>query len=190
MPAANESHNQRAEVARLLAQFRPDDKDDRIAQGSPATAITPQTSASTDKDDIAIIGMAGRFPGSPNLARFWENLQAGNHLIQRIPQARWDGQKQARRQNEHPTDAQTSLYHAGLIDDVLGFDAKLFGISPREVEAMDPHQRVLLEVVWATLEHAGYAPSALSGTNTGVFIAMYNTDFAVERSGTWQPNPI
>ncbi|MBV7338440.1 amino acid adenylation domain-containing protein [Chloroflexi bacterium TSY] len=121
--------------------------------------------------------MAGRFPRSPDLASFWDNLQAGSNLIHEIPQDRWDwpaDQGDFEADDHHPM-----VQHIGAMDDIFSFDAGLFGISPREAEAMDPHQRVLLEVVWETLEHAGYAPEQTSGTKIGVFVAMYNTDFLI-----------
>jgi 3-oxoacyl-(acyl-carrier-protein) synthase/SAM-dependent methyltransferase len=63
----------------------------------------------------------------------------------------------------------------GYLPEIEGFDAALFGIAPAEAAAMDPHQRIFLEQVWAAVEDAGYRPTALRGSATGVFAAVYAT---------------
>ena len=57
------------------------------------------------------------------------------------------------------------------------FDADFFGVSPREAEAMDPQQRVLLEVAWEALEHAGIPPDSLGGTPAGVMMGIYYNEY-------------
>ena len=60
-----------------------------------------------------------------------------------------------------------------------GFDAEFFGITPREAEAMDPQQRMLLEVAWEALEHAGIPPDSLGGSRTGVVMGMSSWDYTI-----------
>ena len=67
----------------------------------------------------------------------------------------------------------------GFVSDVADFDAEFFGITPREAEAMDPQQRMLLEVAWEALEHAGIPPDSLAGSRTGVFMGMSSWDYTV-----------
>lgn len=159
-------NQKRKDLEILLRQFQA-----KPPSPQPQKADTPINNNTAA--DIAIVGMSGRFPNSPDIDSFWQNLVAERHLIHEIPPDRWNW----RDYYGDPSENKTPIKHIGSIADAFRFDAGRFGISPREAEAMDPHQRVLLEVVWETFEHAGYAPAALSGSKTGVFIAMYNTDF-------------
>lgn len=178
MPAKTTSSRKRQELNLYLEQFR--EREEKNEKSVPFPPKREKRAKATRVDDIAIIGMAGRFPDSPNLESFWQNLIEEENLIHEVPTDRWNSEE-----DEHKT------AYLGNIGDVFRFDNGLFGLSPREAEAMDPHQRVLLEVVWETLEHAGYAPSQLSGTKTGVFIAMYNSDFVTRsRWAQWDPESL
>jgi len=114
-------------------------------------------------DAIAIIGIAGRFPQSPDLEAFWKHLAAGDDLISEVPPQRWDWRTLA--DSEH-----SMARWGGFMADIDRFDAALFGISPREAAFMDPQHRLFLETVWAALENAGYRPGALAGRDVGVFV--------------------
>ncbi|MFG2630368.1 amino acid adenylation domain-containing protein [Streptomyces sp. NPDC048473] len=117
--------------------------------------------------EVAVIGMAGRLPGSMDLREFWDHLAAGDDLVGEIPADRWDWR-------DHP---HSRSRWGGFAPDVDRFDAAFFGISPREAELMDPQQRLLLETVWQAVEDAGYRPSELAGKRVGVFIAVTNSDY-------------
>ncbi|MFG2267366.1 amino acid adenylation domain-containing protein [Streptomyces sp. NPDC048720] len=117
--------------------------------------------------EVAVIGMAGRLPGSMDLTEFWDHLAAGDDLVGEIPADRWDWR-------DHP---RSRSRWGGFAPDVDRFDAAFFGISPREAELMDPQQRLLLETVWQAVEDAGYRPSELAGKRIGVFIAVTNSDY-------------
>ncbi|HEY9130845.1 MAG TPA: beta-ketoacyl synthase N-terminal-like domain-containing protein, partial [Dyella sp.] len=125
--------------------------------------------------DMAIVGMACRFPGADNYAQFWDNLCQGVSSISEIPQGRWD--KDAFYSvNGQDKNKSTSKW-GGFVDGVECFDADFFGISAREARVMDPQQRIMLEQAWACLEDAGYDPATFSGSNTGVYIGVFNFDY-------------
>jgi len=115
-------------------------------------------------EPIAIIGMNGRMPESPDLAKFWENLLGNKDLISEIPADRWV--------------SQSGVQWGGLLQDIDKFDAQFFNISPREAQLMDPQQRIFLESVWHCIEDAGYSPKSLSGSKTGVFVGVSSNDYA------------
>ena len=126
--------------------------------------------------DVAIIGMAGVFPGSPDLDTFWKNMESGSDLITEIPAERFDWRKYFGDPSKEEN--KMSSRWGGFISDVDKFDASFFNISPREAELMDPQQRLMLEVSWRTIEDAGYAANHFSDTKTGVFIGVCNVDYA------------
>ncbi|MGW0948892.1 amino acid adenylation domain-containing protein [Streptomyces sp. NPDC002623] len=130
----------------------------------PAGSGTPMAPAGRE---VAVIGMAGRLPGSMDLREFWDHLAAGDDLVGEIPADRWDWR-------DHP---RSRSRWGGFAPDVDRFDAAFFGISPREAELMDPQQRLLLETVWQAVEDAGHRPSELAGKRVGVFIAVTNSDY-------------
>lgn len=114
-------------------------------------------------EGIAIVGMAGRFPGARNVAEFWRNLLAASETISTIaaPPPPGPGPHVPRR---------------GLLDRPEWFDAAFFGISPREAEVMDPQQRVFLEECWTALEDAACDPARFAGA-IGVYAGMSNNTY-------------
>ncbi|WP_233603296.1 SDR family NAD(P)-dependent oxidoreductase [Pedobacter sp. KBW06] len=139
-----------------------------------------------DNTAVAVIGMSGRFPGSPDLAAFWENLKANKDLIVEIPEERWDWKAfyGDPKQDKHKTKAKWG----GFIDDIDKFDPLFFNISPMEAELMDPQHRIAIETVYHALEDAGINVKDLSGSDTGVFIGSYFNDYSslVQRHGLSQ----
>ncbi len=112
-----------------------------------------------DTSDVAIIGMAGRFPGAATIAAFWQNLCAGVESISSFSdQDLLDaGIDPALLQHPHFVKA------APVLDGIEDFDATFFGITPREAEITDPQQRLFLECAWEALETAGYDPDTYAG---------------------------
>ncbi|MFI6338848.1 thioester reductase domain-containing protein [Streptomyces sp. NPDC050535] len=126
---------------------------------------------------VAIIGMGCRLPGGADSPEaFWQVLREGTDTISRFPADRGD----ADAVYDPDPDAPGKAYcvEGGFIDRPDTFDASLFGISPAEAVAMDPQQRITLEVSWEALERAGIAPDSLEGTATGVFLGASTSDYA------------
>ena len=127
------------------------------------------------KNDIAIIGLSGRFPRANNVEEFWENLRDGVDCISEIPKDRWDSE----RFFSDSSDKGNSTYSkwGGFIKDAYDFDPAFFNISPKEAALLDPQQRKVLEVAYEAIESAGYSEKELSGSNTGVFLGLMGRGF-------------
>ena len=130
-----------------------------------------------DTDQIAIIGLSGRFPGGANDPNtFWELLKQGYDGITEVPPSRWDIDSYY----DPDPEASGKMYvrRGGFLDiNIEEFDANFFGISPREAEYMDPQQRLLLEVAWEALEQACIDPLSLKGSLTGTFMGLSSHDY-------------
>ncbi len=109
-------------------------------------------------DGIAIIGMAGQFPGAPDLETFWQNIAAGKSTISHFSPSELEARSSAGL--EHGPDYVPAR---GVLKDPGMFDAEFFGISPRDAESMDPQHRIFLETCWNALEDAGYDSSTYAG---------------------------
>ncbi|MGK3959521.1 SDR family NAD(P)-dependent oxidoreductase [Sorangium sp. So ce118] len=123
------------------------------------------------EDQIAIIGMAGRFPGARSVDAFWQNLRDGVESI-----AALSDQDLAAAGVPPEVASDPSYVRArAVLDEVEWFDAAFFGMTPREAEILDPQHRFFLECAWEALEHAGYNPEAFKGT-IGVYAGASGHD--------------
>jgi len=145
----------------------------------PAPVVSPvraRVAASTATPGaVAIIGMSGQFPGAPDIDTFWSVLKEGRDCIREIPADRWDWRDIWGDPLSEP--GKCNVKWGGFIDDIGAFDAPFFGLSTPEARMMDPQQRLLLTQAWRVMEDAGYAPSALAGSQTGVFIGTADTGY-------------
>lgn len=122
------------------------------------------------QNDIAIIGVSGRFPGAENLESYWENLSAGKDCITEIPKWRWDVSEFF--DPERGKLGHTYAKWGGFIDHIDQFDPAFFNISPFEAEMMDPQERLFLQTAWHTVEDAGYTRDSLSKLKVGVYVGV------------------
>lgn len=128
-------------------------------------------------EPIAIVGVGCRFPGSANSAdALWELLLAGTDAVTEVPRERWD--VDAYYDPDPAAVGKMYTRWGGFVDHIQSFDHAFFGITPREARNMDPQQRMLLEVSWEALEHAGIPPSTLAGSSASVFVGICSTDYS------------
>jgi amino acid adenylation domain-containing protein len=163
----------------------------QLATDASSEASVPLDEPSMLREPVAIIGMAGRFPGADNIDTLWKNLCAGVEALTTF-----------KREELHPLAQQIAAQEAdyvskrGVLSDIKRFDAAFFNIHAREAELMDPQQRLLLETAWATLENAGYVPESVPGHRIGAFAGAYNNSYfthhvskrpdLIERLGAFQ----
>jgi len=114
--------------------------------------------------EVAVIGMAGRFPGAKDVDQFWTNLCSSVESISFFTNEDMEASGIARELYENPKYVKAK----GWLEDSDQFDAPFFGLNPREAEIMDPQQRIFLECAWEALENAGYDSSRYKG-RIGVF---------------------
>ncbi|MDB6070739.1 MAG: amino acid adenylation protein [Verrucomicrobiales bacterium] len=119
-------------------------------------------------EGIAIVGMAGRFPGAETLTAFWENLTAGRETISTIPLEEIPAEENKLDPDYVP--------RRGVLEKPEWFDAAFFNINPREAEVIDPQQRLFLESCWHALEDAGCDPARYPGA-IGVYAGMSNSSW-------------
>jgi amino acid adenylation domain-containing protein len=137
------------------------------------------------EDAIAIIGMAGRFPGAPDLDAFWRLLRAGGEAIGPVPEGRWSRQDFAAA--GAPDGGAPRHRLGGFLADAESFDAAFFGISPREALLMDPQQRLLLEQAWLALTDAGLPAIGADGLRVGVYIGASASDYTQKAAALGMP---
>ncbi|QSQ25572.1 SDR family NAD(P)-dependent oxidoreductase [Pyxidicoccus parkwayensis] len=181
-----------------------------VGMNVPSTVAPPQAVAPPPTpvrespkprvQDIAVIGMSGRYPMARDNDELWENLLAGRDGIVEIPKDRWDHSQYFSEDKDEP--GATYAKWGGFLSDVDKFDPRFFNLSPKEAEVMDPQQRLFLETAWAALEDAGYTPRRISesarargkkdaGVFAGVIYGEYSFFVDIPIAGYWAvPNRV
>ncbi len=135
----------------------------------PFALPSPARPREGEGGDIAILGVAGRYPLGATIDEVWESLEAGRSGIRLVPAERWDWR----------AEGEGAPRWGGFLQGVDRFDSLYFGISPREAAAMDPQERLFLETAAAVLEDAGFTRRHLSalGSEVGVFVGVMAGDY-------------
>ena len=129
-----------------------------------------------DVDEIAIVGLATRFPGDMNTPdEMWQALLDGRDAITDLPEGRWSEFMDEPRLAERIRKART---RGGYLKDIKGFDAEFFALSKMEADNIDPQQRMALELTWEALENARIPASSLRGKSVGVFVGSSTNDYS------------
>ena len=133
----------------------------------------PQTEVQREDNGIAIVGMACRFPGAPDLSAFWQQLEAGADAVT-------DGRRDSGSWNALAKDLPpeyAAYRRGGFVEGIDQFDARFFRISPIEARMMDPRQRMMLETTYQALEDAGIDPDKLRGSRTGLYAGIATSEY-------------
>ncbi|MFE6487172.1 SDR family NAD(P)-dependent oxidoreductase, partial [Streptomyces sp. NPDC057757] len=188
-------------VAELAAQLvrTHADRLSRLLSSTPAAPATEREPAVTgpgpgkaaSQEPIAVIGLAGRYPGGEDLEEFWRSLSEGRDCVGEIPPDRWDHAEYhapgARRPGMSYGDS------GGFLTDVARFDAAYFNVSPREAERSDPKERLFLEVAAGALQDACYSRSLLHERtrdprgrhSVGVFVGVTGSSYGLLGAEEW-----
>lgn len=158
-------------IAMLAERIIEGDPDEGLDVGSDTFWVRDRDA----DDDIAIVGFSTRFPKAGMTPEStWEALLEGRDGISELPDDRWAEFRSDPQMLE--VLAKRNL-RGGYLDDVKGFDADFFQMSPREVEMVDPQQRLALELTWEALENAHIPASGLKGGQVGVFVGTSTNDY-------------
>ncbi|RJS20855.1 hypothetical protein DRW03_19470 [Corallococcus sp. H22C18031201] len=170
--AAHLAEHHRERLARKLAGQEAARAPSPRHREPPRDVPTPPAQSGGERGvgEIAIIGVAGRYPGASDLETFWTNLREGKDSITEVPAKRW------------PRSESGPLEWGGFLDGVDEFDPLLFNISPREAEWMDPQERLFLQTAWHVIESAGYTRARL-GRDVGVYVGVMNSEYQLHGVG-------
>ncbi|WP_206606440.1 beta-ketoacyl synthase N-terminal-like domain-containing protein [Steroidobacter cummioxidans] len=166
VPAATRVTVEARNVSRLSRRSRP----------QATSAVATYAAAAPAVFDVAIVGIAGRYPQSANLSEFWNNLASGRNCVTEVPNERWDWQEYFDAERGKAGKIYTKW--GGFLDRIDAFDPLFFKIAPKEAKAMDPQERLFLESCYHAIEDAGYTPASLGDIDKiGVFVGVMNSRY-------------
>lgn len=133
-----------------------------------------------EKDDIAIIGMAGKLPQAGSIKEYWENIKQANNCITEFPEARRADSdiyvmELLKEEGIKNVDIKDAYRMGGFLASIDKFDEEFFNLTKIEAEYMEPNQRLFLEAAWEAIENAGLGGKRIYGTQTGVFVGKDHT---------------
>jgi polyketide synthase 13 len=158
-------------IAQLNGGQRPGVAASGLAGGRPGDGALAD-----DDRQIAVVGMAARFPGAESVPAMWTLFEQGRSGVGELPEGRWSEYDGDPEMSRRMAEAQLT---GGYLADIAAFDAEFFGLSPVEVANIDPQQRILLSLAWEALEDAHIPANTLRGSRTGVFMGTTNNDYGM-----------
>ncbi|MDE0304846.1 MAG: SDR family NAD(P)-dependent oxidoreductase [Albidovulum sp.] len=158
-------------LARHLAEKLGDADPAPAPMAKPERRLSPP--ARSDDDGVAIVGMACRFPGAPDIAAYWDQLKNGRDAVTnvRLGGGPWTGVA------GNPSADHRAWERGGFVEGIDCFDARFFGMTPIGARMMDPQQRLLLETSWRALEDAGVDPESLRGSCGGIYAGIATSEY-------------
>ena len=162
-----------ADLARHLVDVLGEPVDEPEPEPEPAAEPAPMPAVPATDEAIAVVGMACRFPGAPDLETFWSQLEAGHDAITggRQDNGSWSGIA------GDPADGDKAWGRGGFVEGIDRFDARFFGMTPIGTRITDPQQRLLLETSWQAVEDAGIELESLRGSSTGVYAGIATSEY-------------
>lgn len=150
----------------------------------PIPTVTPEFPPSA----VAVVGLAGRFPGADDVEELWDIICSGKSMVQEVPKERVDFEGSFRVKSDQKW-ASKHKFYGNFISHHDCFDTAFFRISGKEATFMDPQQRLLLETAYQAMESSGYLPTAdkEAGDRIGVFIGASFADY-LEHTSANSPN--
>ena len=124
---------------------------------------------------IAVIGMAGRFPGAESVTKFWDNLRAGEESVTTLSEEMLTAAGVSATTLANPA----YVRRAAMLNGIDEFDAEYFGMTPYTARMMDPQQRLFLQTAWHALEDSGYDPATYDGS-IGVFASSTASGYLMD----------
>ncbi|SDX41012.1 SDR family NAD(P)-dependent oxidoreductase [Lysobacter enzymogenes] len=164
----------------------------RHVAATPAVVASASAAPLAADEPIAIIGLHGRFPQSPDLDAYWRHLAAGDDLVGPVPAQRWDMAALYDADPEQAAAGKIYCDQGGFLDDHDKFDAAFFGIPAEDARLIDPQERLFLQSAWAAVEDAGYTRERLKrrhgkagGSDVGVFAGVTTNSYHLLTPEEW-----
>lgn len=170
-------------LGRLLSGIESVDRRETTAKDSSCAEQSGVSDREQVDNHVAVIGMAGSFPGAGSVASLWEMIKNGESSIEEIPEERWALQgfySADKAQYDH-----SYSKWGGFLESVYDFDEARYGLTPNEAMYLDPQQRLCYQMVRAVIQDAGYSRGDLSGKRVGVFVGARQSGYAsvLEKAG-------
>ncbi|ACL75230.1 SDR family NAD(P)-dependent oxidoreductase [Ruminiclostridium cellulolyticum] len=188
--------NHAAELTKLFIRKEDQDENteeysDEVIQAYEEETLKVKENISIEQD-IAIIGISGRYPLADDLDEFWENLRNGRDCVTEVPPSRWDASEYYDPDQDNAKYGKMYSKWGGFINDPEFFDALFFKISPKEAVGMDPQERLILQSVWSSIEDAGYTGASIKeyvknkdGRDVGVFMGATTNAYRLIAMDEW-----